>query len=55
MCKRSKLSTQKPYGLLHSLNPPSQPWEVIGINFVGLLPKSKNRDGIFNSITIVID
>jgi hypothetical protein len=55
MCKRSKSSTQKPYGLLHSLNPPSQPWEVIWINFVGPLPESKNRDGVFNSITVVID
>jgi hypothetical protein len=54
-CKRSKSSTQKPYGLLYSLNPPSQPWEVIGIDFVGPLPESKNRDGVFNSITVVIN
>jgi hypothetical protein len=40
-CKHSKSSTQKPYGLLHSLNPPSQPWEVIGIDFVGPLPESR--------------
>jgi hypothetical protein len=54
-CKRSKSSTRKPYRLLHSLNPPSRPWESIGIDFVGLFPESKNCDGMFNLITVVID
>ena len=53
-CKRSKPSNQKPYGLLNPLPVPSQPWEAIGIDFVGPLPESKNRDGIFDSITVVI-
>ena len=53
-CKRSKPSNQKPYGLLNPLPVPSQPWESIGIDFVGPLPESKNRDGIFDSITVVI-
>ena len=35
MCKHSKLSNQKPYGLLNQLPVPSQPWESIGIDFVG--------------------
>jgi len=30
------------------------PWESIGVDFVGPLPKSRNRDGTFNSITVVI-
>nr|GAT48782.1 gag-pol polyprotein [Mycena chlorophos] len=54
-CKRSKSSNQKPYGLLQSLIPPASPWDSIGIDFVGPLPESKNRDGTFNSITVVID
>ena len=33
---------------------PSQPWEAIGIDFVGPLPESKNHDGIFDYITVVI-
>ena len=53
-CRRSKPSNQKPYGLLNPLPVPSQPWEAIGIDFVGPLPESKNRDGIFDSITVVI-
>jgi len=53
-CKRSKPSNQKPYGLLNPLPVPGTPWEAIGIDFVGPLPKSKNRDGIFDSITVVI-
>lgn len=53
-CKRSKPSNQKPYGLLNPLPVPGHPWESIGVDFVGPLPKSKNRDGEFNSITVVI-
>ena len=53
-CKRSKPTNQKPYGLLNPLPVPTQPWEAIGIDFVGPLPESKNRDGTFDSITVVI-
>ena len=41
-CKRSKPSNQKPYGLLNPIPVPTQPWEVIRIDFVGPLPESKN-------------
>ena len=34
-CKRSKPNNQRPYGLLNPLTVPSNPWEVIGIDFVG--------------------
>ena len=54
-CKRSKPSNQKPYGLLNPLPVPSLPWEAIGIDFVGPLPESQNRDGSFDSITVIID
>jgi len=53
-CKRSKRSNQKPYGLLNPLPVPSQPWGAIGIDFVGPLPESKNRDGTFDTITVII-
>jgi len=53
-CKRSKPSNQKPYGLLNPLPVPGTPWEAIGIDFVGPLPESRNRDGAFDSITVVI-
>ena len=53
-CKRSKPSNQKPYGLLNPLKISGQPWELIGVDFVGPLPASKNRDGIFDCITVVI-
>ena len=55
MCKQSKPLNQKPYGLLNPLSIPSKPWKLIRINFIGLLPLSKNRDGEFDSITVVID
>jgi hypothetical protein len=54
-CKRSKPSNQKPYGLLHSLNPPLEPWDSVGVDFVGPLPESRNCDGVFNSIAVIID
>ncbi len=54
-CKMSKPNNQKPYGLLHPLKVPLYPWEAIGVDFVGPLPDSKNRDGTFDSITVIID
>jgi len=53
-CKRSKPSNQKPYGVLNPLLVPGIPWESIGVDFVGPLPKSKNRDGTYDSITVII-
>ena len=53
-CKTSKPNNQKPYGLLNPLSTPSYPWESIGMDFVGPLPESGNRDGFFDSITVVI-
>ena len=53
-CKRSKPNNQKPYSLLNPLVVPSEPWESIGVDFVGPLPLSHNRDGEFDSITVVI-
>ena len=53
-CKMSKPSNQKPYGLLNPLAIPTYPWESVGIDFVGPLPESKNRDSHYDSITVVI-
>lgn len=54
-CKRSKPANQKPYGLLNPLPVPAKPWEAIGMDFVGPLPDSKDRNGSFDSITVIID
>ena len=54
-CKRRKPDNQKPYGLLNPLAVPTDMWEVIGIDFVGLLPESDDCDGLYNAITTVID
>ena len=53
-CKTSKPNNQKPYGLLNPLGVPTYPWESVGMDFVGPLPESGNRDGIFDSLTVVI-
>ncbi|KAJ2911785.1 hypothetical protein MD484_g8628, partial [Candolleomyces efflorescens] len=54
-CKRNKPDNQRPYGLLNPIPAPSYPWESIGVDFVGPFPDSSNRDGTFDSITVVID
>ena len=54
-CQRSKPPNQKTYGLLNPLPVPSAPWDAIGVDFVGPLPESKNRDGNFDSIPVEID
>ncbi|KAJ2917715.1 hypothetical protein MD484_g2704, partial [Candolleomyces efflorescens] len=55
VCMQHKSSNQRPYGLLNPLNLPTQPWESIGIDFVGPLPTSENRDGKFDMLTVIID
>jgi hypothetical protein len=54
-CKCSKPSNQKPFGLLNPLKIPQRPWESIGIDFVGPLPLSHNRNGYYDTITSIID
>jgi hypothetical protein len=54
-CVSSKPTNAQPYGLLRSLPIPSRPWEAIGIDFVGPLPSSSNRDGSFDMVCVVID
>ncbi|CAA7268279.1 unnamed protein product [Cyclocybe aegerita] len=54
-CKRSKDGNQKPYGLLNPLDVPGQPWDAIGIDFIGPLPDSRDRDAAYDEITVIID
>jgi len=54
-CQKSKPPTQKPYGLLNPLSVPSKPWDAIGVDFMGPLPESKDRNGKYDSITVIID
>ena len=54
-CQQSKPPNQKPYGLLNPLPVPAKPWEAVGVDFVGPLPKSKDRDSEYDSITVIID
>jgi len=49
-CQRSKGSTQRPAGKLHSLPVPTKPWDSIGMDFVGPFPTSKG----FNYLWVII-
>ena len=51
LCQTTKDSTQKPVGLLHSLPIPDRPWQSVGLDFMGPLPKSKGYDYLL----VVID
>ena len=44
LCQTTKDSMQKPAGLLHSLPIPNWPWQSVGLDFMGPLPKSKGYD-----------
>jgi len=55
VCTVSKSNTQKPLDHLKPLSIPSRPWQSIGIDFVGPLPESRNRDSSFDMICTVID
>jgi transposase InsO family protein len=54
-CKRIKPNNQRPYGLLNPLDVPSTPWEAMGVDFIGKLPESKNRDATYDCIVVFID
>jgi hypothetical protein len=44
ICQVTKMSTQRPVGLLHPLPIPSRPWGSIRTDFVGPFPTSKRYD-----------
>jgi hypothetical protein len=47
----NKTSTQLPKGLLHSLPTPDRPWQLIGIDLMGPLPKLNDC----NYLMVIID
>ena len=54
-CATSKSSTEKPRGLLKTMPVPTHPWQYIGVDFVGPLPESSNRNGAYDMICVIID
>ena len=50
ICQRTKGDYTKAAGLLHSLPIPTQPWESIGMDFIGPFPESRG----FNYIWVVV-
>jgi hypothetical protein len=51
-CQRTKNNTQKPFGLLQPLKPPTQKWMSITMDFITPLPKtSRGHAGLF----VVVD
>ena len=51
ICATSKDANSKLKGLLHSLPIPDRPWQSIGLDFMGSLPKSNN----FDYLLVIID
>ena len=54
-CATSKSPTEKPCGLLKTMLVPMHPWQYIGIDFIGPLPESSNRNGSYDMICVIID
>ncbi len=54
-CKRTKTNNQRLYGMLHPLKPPTYPWETIRIDFMDFLLESKDRDGAYDMLTVIIN
>ena len=50
-CTTSKDTNSKLRGLLHSLPILDRPWQSIGMDFIGPLPKSNN----FDYLLVIID
>ena len=55
ICATSKSLTEKPHRLLKTMPVPTHPWQYIGIDFMGPLPKSTNWNGAFDMICVIID
>ena len=51
ICVTTKDANSKSAGLLYSLLIPDRPWQSIGMDFMGLLPKSNN----FDYLLVIID
>ena len=54
-CAVSKPQQGKPHGKLKTMPVPTYPWQYIGVDFVGPLPESVNRDSGYDMICVVID
>lgn len=54
LCAVNKSRNHKPYGLLHTLEVPTEPWQVIGVDFVGPLPESETLNGKHDMIMMII-
>jgi hypothetical protein len=51
VCQHNKVDCQKPFGLLHPLPIPQQPWKSVSMDFIVKLPVSEG----FDSIMVVVD
>ena len=43
-CQTNKTDTLKPQGFLHSLPIPDKLWQLVGMDFMGPLPRSQGND-----------
>jgi Integrase zinc binding domain len=52
ICQRIKSSTQKPFGMLNPIPPPTNKFDTYSLDFIGPLPETKNK---LNGILAIVD
>ena len=55
LCQLVKVHRHRPYGELQSLPLPDRPWKEITLDFITDLPPSRRRDGVYDSVLVVVD
>jgi transposase InsO family protein len=54
-CQRTRTHRHRPYGALHSLPMPSQPFEELSMDFIVDLPPSTRDGRVYDSILVIVD
>jgi hypothetical protein len=53
LCNQTKLQHRRPFGELHPLETPAEPWDTISVDFIVKLPESHGYDTIMNVVDSV--
>lgn len=56
LCQTNKVRRHKPWGMLESIPPPTEPWRDFSLDFITDLPESKDSQGnTYDSVLVLVD